>query len=276
MKAIISTTYSDKYLFMLPIVTWAWNKLGVDVLCFVPDRIGNNEENLNDLRKAELVTKTMQRTIDMMYSIAIFKAPKHKEATYAQCSRLFAASLDLPEEEQLVVSDIDMLFFSKDYIQPSRNGIIDVYGADLVPPNQFPMCYLSGNVKTWRELIEYPKTYQQRLDDLVGVIECTDFKGNQWSLDQNSIWNMITKSKTVSYTPHNRAKEGTQFSTRRVDRDDSFFMDRLNPDIVDYHCHRPAFEDDNFEKMMSVIKYFYPNDDLSWMKDFQEQYKQLL
>ncbi len=87
---------------------------------------------------------------------------------------------------------------------------------------------------------------------------------------------MITKSKTVSYTPHNRAKEGTQFSTRRVDRDDSFFMDRLNSDIIDYHCHRPAFEDDKFEKMMSVIKYFYPNDDLSWMKDFQQQYKQLL
>lgn len=37
MKAIISTTYSDQYLWYLPLTVWAWNKLGVDVVCFIKD-----------------------------------------------------------------------------------------------------------------------------------------------------------------------------------------------------------------------------------------------
>ena len=37
MKAILSSTYDDKYLWNLPLVTWCWNKLGIDVICFLPE-----------------------------------------------------------------------------------------------------------------------------------------------------------------------------------------------------------------------------------------------
>jgi hypothetical protein len=53
-------------------------------------------------------------------------------------------------------------------------------------------------------------------------------------------------------------------------------MERLSPDILDYHAHRPGYTDENFEKIISVIQYFYPNDDLSWMRSYQQEYKKLL
>ncbi len=78
MKAIISTTYDDLYLFYLPITTWAWNKLGVDVICFMPDNPGN-------LKTAH----KLMRALDMLPDFGNnewhhgFKSPTNKEATYA-------------------------------------------------------------------------------------------------------------------------------------------------------------------------------------------------
>jgi hypothetical protein len=130
-------------------------------------------------------------------------------------------------------------------------------------------------VKQWRHAMNIgDKTYQQCLDESVGVIECTNFRGNQWSLDQS-----IAYSHLNGYgepRKHSRAKMPERFATHRIDRDDMFWEERLNWDIVDYHCHRPGYTDENFAKILKVIKYFLPHDDLTWMTDYQKAYKALL
>ena len=267
MTAVISTTYDPKYLWYLPITTWVWNKMGFKVVCFTP--LSDNKNS-----KRNLIIGTFNELV-LNVVLPTFDCPENKEATYSQCSRLYAAALDLPEDETLVISDIDMLVLNTDYFLPAAGGIIDIYGADLVPPNQYPICYGVANVGTWRKLIG-EGTPQQHLGRLLGHIECEGFRGNFWSKDQETLHNLIHSNDEVDYRLHNRAKPGTQFATQRLDRDDSFILERLSPDIWDYHCNRPGYEPQNFEKIMAILSYYFPHEDLSWVNEYNEKFKQFL
>lgn len=267
MKCVISTTYDDKYLFFLPITTWLWNRLGVDVVCFMPYL-----ETEGDNKRIDLINDTF-RPIGIRPQYVGFNAPKHKQATYAQCSRLYAAALDLPEDEILVTSDIDMALFNMPVCYP-MDGYFTIFGADLVPQYQYPICYISAPVKDWRSAFDISNSYQNKLDDLLGEINCDNMRGNYWAKDQEEAYIKISLFGGVFM--ETRANNGTQFATRRIDRDDAYFMDRLNPDVIDYHMHRPGYTDENFEKILAVISYFYPYEDLNWMREYQKQYKELL
>lgn len=264
MKAVISTTYDDNYFFFVPITTWLWNKLGVDVICFMPPPGGPK-----DAEKDKAMYKC-GINMDMKLSIRYFFSPSHKRATYAQCSRLYAAAMDtLREDEILITSDVDMAVFRV----PPYAGGITILGSDLVPPGQYPMCYATGQVCAWRIAMGIAnRSYQECLDDLLGNIEAEHFRGNFWAKDQETLYNEVL----IHACEIPRARPGTQFASNRIDRDDQFFMDRLSPDIIDYHMHRPGYTDENFEKILAVIKYFYPNEDLQWMRDYQKQFKELI
>ena len=267
--AVISTTYDPKYLWYLPITTWVWNKMGFKVVCFMPYGHTDGDEYMGNLVVDTLVKEGLNGVRHY------FDCPKHKEATYSQCSRLYASAVDLPEDETLVISDIDMLVLNTDYFLPAADGIIDIYGADLVPPNQYPMCYGVANVGTWRKLIG-EGTPQQHLDRLLGHIECENMRGNYWASDQENLYNLIHSNDEVDYRLHNRAKPGTQFATQRLDRDDSFILDRLSPDIWDYHMNRPGYEPQNFEKIMAILSYYFPHEDLSWVEFYNKSFVNLL
>lgn len=265
MKAIISCNYDDKYLWCLPLVTWGWNKIGVDVICFMPQK--NAYSNKYYLLFETIISNNLR------IGIQYFKSPEHKEATYTQCSRLYGACLDLPEDEVLILSDVDMFLFQI----PSHMGnheVFEVFGHDLVPENQYPMCYISAPVKQWRRAIDHTKTYQNHLDLLLGHIECESFVGNYWGKDQETIFNLLKDSGTKVL--NNRAKEGTQFASHRYDRDDSFILDRLSLDTIDYHLNRPGYEPQNFDIILRIMKWHFPNENFDWLINFNEQYKQLL
>lgn len=279
MKCVISTTYSDTYLYFLPITAWCWNKLGVDVICFVPDT-----DDAEKLKRAELATNTMQG-LKMKYSIAIFKAPEHKEATYAQCSRLYGACLDLPEDEVLITADIDMAVLQgmKWLLHPNFNDkqydnivndVMCIWGCDLVPEKQFPMCYARATAKRWRTKINIgEKSYQECLDDLLGHIEAEHFRGNYWGKDQETLF---SSDNNIAVLEIGRAKEGTQFATKRYDRDDAYILDRLSPDTIDFHMNRPGYEPQNFEIILKILQYHYPQENFDWLISYTEQYRALL
>jgi hypothetical protein len=265
MKAVISSTHDNQYFFYLPIVTWLWNKLGVGVVCFMP------KPRVDDINFLNLVSRFAQ--FHEFNQLSFFDAPEHKEATYAQCSRLYAATLNLPEDEVLVVSDIDMAVFNTDLFH-TGGGFFNIVGYDLVPDNQYPMCYLVATVKAWRDTFELKNGgLQESLDSLLGGIECDNFRGNYWAKDQEEAHNKIKLGKRAMIA---RARPGTQFATNRLDRDDAFILERLSPDIIDYHMNRPGYTDDNFEKIITIIKYFYSNDDLQWMIDYRNEYLKLI
>lgn len=287
MKAIVSSTHDDMYLFFLPIITWCWNKLGVDVICFMPEFISN--PIAPDIVDKINIIWNACRTINGKIEFAHFKCPEHKEATYAQCSRLYAAALDLPENEMLITSDVDMTVF-KIPISQFIGDRISVLGFDLVPEGQMPMCYAAGTVKEWRTVFEInesdfnssyddflyrkDRTYQKCLDDLLGNIECDHFRGNYWSRDQEELNNKIIASNSYMLLP--RARPNTQFAANRLDRDDAYLLERLNPDIIDYHMPRPGYEENNFNQILTVLQYFYPTDNFDWLINYRKEYIKLL
>lgn len=276
MTAVISTTYDDKYLWYLPLTTFCWNKLGVDVICFIPKLTADVDNN----KKTDLLLSTI-RANGLKIKMHEFNSPTHKEATYSQCSRLYAACLDLPEDELLITSDIDMVVLNLPFAGEIVFGglmkdKILVFGGDLVPKGQVPMCYLIGDVRTWKNQFSLNGyTYQQKLDELLGGIECENMRGNYWSKDQQEANRVIVESPFDNINV-NRAKEGTQFASHRYDRDDAYILDRLSPDTIDYHMNRPGFDDRNFEIILTIMKYHFPDEDFQWLIDYNEQYKKLL
>jgi len=269
MKAVISSTYDDLYFFFLPIVTWSWNKLGVDVIVFLPfDGARNN------VSKAFLVGNTMASQ-NLSFELHTFSSPDHKAATYSQCARLYAAALGhLPADEVLITGDVDMAVFNKDYFNQANNGLINVFGADLVPSGQYPICYVAMPVDTWREVMwlwpgESPQTY---LDNLLGELECEHFKGNYWAKDQETIYNALT-AQAWPVIKHFRAKAPHAFATYRADRDG--WPDAPMPGIIDAHLPRPGYTDENFRKILKLFKDVYPEEDFSWMVEYQQKYLKL-
>lgn len=266
MKAVISTTYDDKYLFFLPIIAWCWNKLGADVVCFKPYFPPDFQI------KNQLVHDTINR-MGLRCLNVNFVCPEHKEATYAQCSRLYAAALDLPEDEILITSDIDMAVFQ---IPKNTGGFFTIFGVDLVPPKQVPICYMSGDVAEWRKKLKINgRTYQQCLDDLLGPLDCENMRGNYWGKDQEEAYDRIFENGGHAVLLP-RARPGTQFAMNRLDRDDAFLLDRLSPDIIDYHMPRPGFEENAFSQILTVLKYFYPSESFDWLINYRNEYIKLL
>lgn len=270
MKAIISSTYDDLYLFFLPIVTFCWNKLGVDVICFMP----TTNDRINTVKY--LTVLDCMRYQAMSYTGYLLDSPKDKEATYAQCSRLFGTGL-MNSNEQFVISDIDMIFFGKDYFNETAEGIIDIYGSDLVPEKQFPMCYVVGEARSFSKAMgSWNKGYQECLDDLLGGIEAEHFRGNYWGKDQETLFNRIIESEDIDFRLHKRAKEGTQFATNRLDRDDAYILERDIMGAIDFHMPRPGFEDKNFDIIFEILSKRYPEENLDWMIAYKNEYKKLL
>ena len=262
MKSVISTTYDDKYLYFLPIVTFCWNKLGVDVICFMPKDVDNSARD-----KILLMLKHSVEWPPRL-RMEFFDAPKHKEATYAQVSRLYAASLDLPEDEVLITGDVDMLMFR---LPEMMEGGFSIFGSDLVPDKQYPMCYISAKVKDWRNSFELDgKSYQQCLDELMKDRDSISMRSDFWALDQEIAYNKIKLTQGIHYVP--RTNGQNQFATHRLDRDDSFLLERMNSEVYDYHANRPPYEENNFQKILTVLKFFYPEESFEWLVEYQNSY----
>lgn len=271
MTAIISITHDDKYLFYLPLVVWSWNKLGYNVVVIGPDM----EEETTDNR-IELIIDTKWEA-DLQFHWVGFNAPVNKEPTYAQCSRLYAACYRrlLPDSEILITSDIDMAVFNKEYFNVAEDGRIHVFGADLVPEKQYPMCYIAMPASLWRETmgIYLGETMQFKLDELLGHLECEHFAGNYWAKDQETVYDNIWFSG-FHVVKHNRAKLPYQFATKRADRDG--WPEVIPPDIIDAHLPRPGYTEENFKKIMNLFVTMYPTEDFTWMQDYRDKYVQFI
>jgi len=282
MKAIVSTTFDNKYLFFLPICVWAWNKIGVDVICFIPNSISGytGQEILNNGKRLCLAEDTVISSCSSKQNMTVqFSSEEHKEATYAQCSRLYGACLNFPEEEIIVCGDIDMLPFPelKRIIDSSvieNGGRLTSFGYDLVPVGQLPICYAWGSKKEWESVMEIKgRTYQQCLDDELGELESTHFRGNFWCRDQEIMQRQFIKSDFVRIS---RARTGTQFARQRVDRDDINWGHYLGSNLIDAHLWRPGYAEENFVKIIELLHFQYPEENLQWMWDYRNEYIKLL
>jgi hypothetical protein len=261
-KAIFSSTYTPQYAFFIPFAAYSWEKLGVESICFIP-------QEPNDLHFD--VGMMLAQQFSPATKFFKFNSPNHKQATYAQLVRLFAGTLpNIPEEEPLIISDVDMAVFSQELISPFPEFGIHAWGTDLVPEGQLAMCYVSMPKWKWRQVMNTDnKTYQEMLDEHLGHIECDHFRGNYWAYDQEQLSNHVSK---YDYISHPRAIPGTQFASNRADRDDAFWFNKVGPHLFDAHLWRPGHEESNFQKILRLFSEMYPTDDLTWMREYRDKF----
>jgi len=270
MKAILSCTANDLYSFNLPFAVYSWHLVGVECIVYVPlDNYDGARGQIFRLEFALGVAKKMAP--DML--IRRFVAPEEKITTYAQCIRLYAAAVPAPDADVLITSDADMCVFNADYWhQFDYNGAINIVGADLVPEGQVPMCYIASPVVGWRSFMDIGiRTSQQCVDELLGDLQAEHFRGNYWAKDQETAYKAITSSP-YPIVRHMRAQPGTQFATRRADRDGW----HVSPDILDAHLPRPGYTPDNFEKIQQLFATMYPDKDHSWMEEYCVEFTNLM
>jgi hypothetical protein len=273
MKAILSTTMDDIYLFSLPFAVYSWSLVGAGSVIFRTKPKTVHEEN-----KRILVFRTIEKVAKGVASIHHYiDAPNGAEATYMQCSRLFA-SADLytfiDEDEILITADADMCVFDRGFWEmPLRDNEIQVIGDDLVDAGQLPMCYIKGRKKDWAKFMHvYGKTPQQCLDELLGGITVENMRGNYWCKDQETAYeHMILWPGRKSGM---KRTAGSPFATRRADRDG--WPEIIPGDILDAHLPRPGWTEENFSKIANLFYTLYPKLDIGWMFDYVEQYRKLL
>jgi hypothetical protein len=269
MKAIVSTNYDPKYIFFMPIVAWTWQKIDVEVRFMMPFY------DIHD-KVVRLVMDTL-RTNKSSCSVHCFRPPtENHEVTYTQVSRLFAAADTLiPDDEILITSDIDMAVFK---IPPyNRSGnYFDIFGSDLVPPKQTPMCYVSATAGLWRKTFVKGRTLQECLDDELAEENCENMRGNLWCRDQELMHKGLMASSTVT---HGRAKFPTQFASNRVDRDNSYWLEDLmanKENIVDAHLWRPGYTEENVQKIVALLHIIYPNEAFDWLWEYAAKFRSIL
>ena len=134
------------------------------------------------------------------------------------------------------------------------------------------MCYVSAYKSDWEFYFSKGKTLQECLDDELAHEEMENMRGNLWARDQE----LLKKYVGLNYISHKRARPGTQFADNRVDRDDANWRSYLNDNLIDAHLWRPGYTDENFANIMELMTTMYPNDDFSWLVEYNEKYKQLL
>jgi hypothetical protein len=276
MKAIISCNYDPKYLFCLPIVTWGWNKLGVGVVVVMPDKSFCDNGKMYDVVFDEMIRVTEGG--DSVNVLQQIKPPsKNAEATYIQCSRLYAlAGLNnLNPDEIVVTSDVDMLVFQQPPA-PKNDGHFSVLGHDIVLKGQYPICYISAAAKTWLDTFVKGRTLQQCLDDLLGEVKSITMRSDLWSKDQEEAFNVISATGKVEKI--NRAKGETQFATNRCDRDDWFWAERFVTDgnFFDAHLWRPLYDENNIEKLLGLMSMMYPLESTYWIRNYAEEFNKAL
>ena len=212
---IISSNSNPDYEWYLPLVKWAWNKLGWEVVCLRP-----------------------------------FKSDIYREETITQCIRLYAALLPQFEPcDMLMTSDADMVPLS-DYWKP-HPGTITTYGHDLTNYNHVPICYVAMSVANWRDVMRLETNIESdMLRDLENSAALSSVKHGDnigwWSVDQDIITERLKHHSFVNV--HRGIEPGSPYPTGRVDRSAPNFMPST---LIDYHGPRETWN--HIDKIREVI-----------------------
>ena len=238
--------------------------MGVGVICFTPQFCSE---------ATFFAMQTMNFNGENQNFSFAYIADENKSPTYSQLSRLMAWGIkDIADDEVVYTSDCDMLNFKL----PPYDDSFDftVWGNDLTPSTQYPVCYVGAKKSVWKRFFGIEdKDYQGALDYHLGNIQCEHMRGNYWCYEQELIYKTL-QNANCKLIP--RSNGENQFALHRVDRTDLHYKDRLDHDIIDAHLWRPGFKEENFEKILELMKFMYPNDKFDWLVEYTNEYRKLL
>jgi hypothetical protein len=265
---VISSNLNDDYLFYVPIVTWAWNKLGWSVIFLSP----NYEKQPKYIVVHNLFITLNENNIHYSWERNEFD---YDEVSICQIARLY--TVDIGKFwilDYILTSDADMMPLS-DYWTVVYSEI-RCYGKDLSDVH-YPICYIGMSVCEWKRVMDLTSNFSRDIKrDLQDRedINSTD-KEKSWVCDQNLVTERL-QNETVNsiergiYT-HNGYPIG------RIDRS-SWARSLAQKERIDCHLPRRGYLQENWNLVMTLIKECFKvsGEEIKWMEDYRKKYLELI
>lgn len=170
-KVLISTNNNPNYFFYVPIVEWAWNKFGWEVVLL-------KTPNALDV----MVNSESTKVIEIPHIEGM------RTATMAQCSRFFVANV-LDKEDLLQVNDIDVIPLVN-FWNPDPNKFT-IYGHDTTGYGYIPIHYATAKVSKWYDLMGCTGNFKEDMEREVNITKHA-FSDN-WEQYWFADWDLFTK-----------------------------------------------------------------------------------
>jgi len=267
---VISTNPNVDYLFYLPIVTWAWNIFGWNVICVIPATYSHSSI-------MSFVFNTANKYCNVGF-IPFENIDGYRSETIAQCSRLYVSGVDMDlfgNDYYLMTSDVDMLPLS-DYWNPDYDKITS-WGRDL-SDKHYPICYIGARQSEWIQFMNLTHGYQADLKrdlDLMPEAKSDNWQ-EWWQVDQQHVTKVLNEQKEIIRIDRGIDKN-TGYPIGRIDRS-AWEKSLLQKERIDCHLLRPGYTTENFEKIIALIKENFnpPQEEMDWITEYRNEYIKML
>lgn len=252
---VISVNENPEYIFYIPLVTWAWKKLG-----WIPI-----VQIVNTIRTPLIIKDEITMNFNQQAG--------YRSETVAQMARLYAACGNFEMNDYIMTSDVDMLPLS-DYwkFDPDK---ITVWGHDLTGYQHMPICYIGMKVSRWIEVMgltstNYNHMLQRDLDSMPNAKSEDQVK--RWVVDQDLITERINAVQFEKEFIHRGVYENG-YPIGRVDRS---AWTLKHDTFID--CHMPRVLNASMEKakLLNLILKVWPEEDFRWFDKYSEQFSSLI
>lgn len=267
---VISVNHNQDYQYYLPLTIWSWRYFGwTPVLMYHGD--------LND---TGIYSANGFEGLQYYY---ITDIEGYRSDTITQTSRLYASAGLFNSDDVMITGDCDMMCLS-DYWHPDLKKFT-VYGHDLTDFTEYPICYLAGTVKMWREIMDIRQgdsveSLMKRDMDQLPNAKSTDFY-RYWSTDQQ-----IATMRISGYDQPkefiNRGKNPNGYAVGRVDRG---AWSEDHKVFIDCHMHRDLFKafypdahPDHVKKWrqhLTMLENRFPKENWGWFVEYTKEYAKL-
>ena len=255
---ILSVNDNPNYLYHVPLVCWAWRKIGWEPIIFYHGPVTRlfahavNEQPLMNIRHLAINA--------------------YRSDTNVQVSRLYGACV---ADGYIMTGDIDMIPLS-DYWHPPDQENITVWGHDLTGYGHYPICYIGMPSTRWVEVmgltsIDYDAHIKRDLDSLPQASSQNSV--TRWVTDQD----LITQRINATQFKVNHISRGTLnngYAKGRIDRS-AWSLD-VNPYIDCHIFHDVHKNDSSFKKTMDMLHTVWPNENWLWFLEYTKEFKKLL
>lgn len=250
---VISVDQNPFYSFFAPLTTFGWSRLmGFHPIVFVVPGV---QTLIRD------AVRDMGGIVVELDSAG--KLAGTPESTLMQTARLYAAALPFVRpNDTIITGDADMMPLGREYFEQSKDtrpGEILVLGNHpaTLKHNQYPMCYLSMQARTWGTVMEFSATANRGggavEDAMRRVLAPAGESAHRWTFDQTTLYDKVQRWERSAHERDGGARKIVLVPWRNRDRLDF----RVKRDVtyapsrewIDSHMLRPGFTKRNWPRL---------------------------
>lgn len=258
---VLGVNENPKYLYYLPLVVWAWNRLGWNTICFYNGDVW--------LKTWDLAARF---SVPYLKFEVVNDVEGYKSETIAQFSRFYACCV---ANGFMMTSDIDMIPLSDYWKCGCERFDIDYpihcYGRNLSNEHQ-PVCYVGASAYHWSGFMDaHDGDYQYFIER---DLKAMNGDKRVWTWDQTLLTRNLYKYQHEKRFIDREINPVTHYPIGRVDRS-AWTLNHKT--LIDCHApHDILTNDESFRKVMQLLHHVWPSTDFKWLLEYTKEFKKLL